>query len=99
VNRLLNGTTGSDQPAHPNYGWQETLMADTHENKKYDIPAKPSAGVSDPKGKHAQLDKHPRKGRERAPSTQDEVQDATETKTSEKVRVEQGGKNHRSNTN
>ena len=46
MNRLLNGTT--DQPAHPNYGWQETLMADTHENKKDDIPAKPSAGVSDP---------------------------------------------------
>ena len=46
---------------------------DQHEHKKRDIAAKPSAGVSDPKAKHAQLNKHPRKGRTRVPSTQDEV--------------------------
>jgi hypothetical protein len=75
-------------------------MATQHENQKGDISAKPSAGASDPKGKHAQLDKHPRKGRERVPSTQDEVQDATENKTApEKGRIQQLGKNHRGNTN
>jgi hypothetical protein len=70
----------------------------THESKKGDIPAKPEAGASDPKGKHAQLDKHPRKGRSRVPSTQDELHDATETKPHEKVRIQQYGKNFR-NTN
>ena len=67
---------------------------------KNDIPARPQAGVSDPKAKHAQLEEHPRKGRERVPSTQDEVQDATENKTApEKGRIQQLGKNHRGNTN
>jgi len=32
---------------------------------KNDVAAKPQAGASDPKGKHAQLEEHPRKGRER----------------------------------
>ena len=72
---------------------------DTHEKKKGDIAGKPQAGATDPKEKHAKLEQHPRKGRERVPSTTDEIGCGTEIKTSEKVRVEQGGKNHRSNTN
>ena len=67
---------------------------------KNDVAGNPQAGASDPKGKHAQLDKHPRKGRERVPSTQDEIGDATENKTSrEKVRIQQYGKNYHRNTN
>jgi hypothetical protein len=75
-------------------------MATQHENQKGDIPAKPSAGATDSKNKQAKLEAHPRKGRERVPSTQDEVQDATENKTApEKGRIQQLGKNHRGNTN
>jgi hypothetical protein len=71
-----------------------------NQNKKDDVAGKPEAGARDSKGKHAQLDKHPRKGRERVPSTQDEVQNATENKTApEKGRIQQLGKNHRRNTN
>jgi hypothetical protein len=56
---------------------------DIHENKKADTAGKPEegnaeAGTRDPKNKAGQLDKHPRKGRNRVPSTQDEVDDATE---------------------
>jgi hypothetical protein len=40
-----------------------------NQNKKDDVAGKPEAGARDSKGKHAQLDKHPRKGRERVPST------------------------------
>jgi len=72
---------------------------DSHENKKYDTPAKPQAGANDPKGKQKLLDKTPH-GRHRPPNTEDEIKDATENKTSqERVRVEQGGKSHRGNTN
>jgi hypothetical protein len=73
---------------------------DIHENKKSDIVGKPEAGTRDPKGKQEQLEVHPRKGRERVPNTEDEIEDAKENLTSqEKVRVEQGGKSHRGNTN
>jgi len=74
---------------------------DIHENKKGDTESKPEAGTRDPKGKGAQRDEHPDRGRTRVPSTPDEITGSgTENKTSqEKVRVEQGGKNHRSNTN
>jgi hypothetical protein len=73
----------------------------THENKKGDIPGKPEAGTRDPKGKQAQLEEHHRKGRNRVPNTEDELEDCgTENKTSqEKVRIQQLGKNHRGNTN
>jgi hypothetical protein len=74
-----------------------------NQNKKDDVEGKPQAGTRDPKDKQGQLEVHPRKGRERVPSTQYEVDDCgggTENKTSqEKVRVEQGGKSHRGNTN
>jgi hypothetical protein len=67
---------------------------------KNDVAGKPEAGARDSKGKHAQLKEHPHKGRERVPNTEDEIQDATENKTSpEKVRVQQLGKGHRRNTN
>ena len=68
---------------------------------KNDVAAKPQAGARDPKGKQAQLDKHPRKGRERVPNAEDEIDGCgTENATSqEKVRVQQLGKNHRGNTN
>jgi hypothetical protein len=71
------------------------------QNKKNAVVGKPEAGSRDPKKKkQAELEEHPRKGRERVPSTGDEIQDAKENKTSlEKVRVEQGGKNYRGNTN
>jgi hypothetical protein len=71
-----------------------------NENKN-DVAGKPESGARDSKRKHAQLDKHPRKGRERVPSTQDEVDGCgTENLTSqEKVRVQQLGKGHRRNTN
>ena len=74
---------------------------DTHENKKGDIAGKPEAGTRDPKGKQAQLKEHPRKGRERVPNTEDELDGCgTENKTSpEKVRVQQLGKNYHRNTN
>lgn len=73
---------------------------DIHENKKGDTAAKPESGTRDLKDKQGQLEVHPRMGRERVPNTEDELDGCgTETKTSEKVRVEQGGKNHRSNTN
>jgi hypothetical protein len=66
-----------------------------------DVAGTPEAGTRDPKKKQAQLDKHPRKGRERVPNTEDELEDCgTENQNSqEKVRVEQGGKGHRGNTN
>jgi hypothetical protein len=71
-----------------------------NQNKKDDVAGKPQAGASDPKGKHAELEVHPRKGRNRTPSTQDEIQDATENPTApEKGRIQQLGKNHRGNTN
>ena len=61
---------------------------DIRENKKGDTESKPEAGARDPKKKHAKLNEHPVKGRE------------TENETSlEKVRVEQGEKNYRGNTN
>jgi hypothetical protein len=72
---------------------------DSHENKKYDIAAKPSAGAGGPKGKQKQLDKNPH-GRNRPENTEDEIKDATENKTSqEKVRVEQLGDGYCGNTN
>ena len=72
-----------------------------NQNKKDDVVGKPEAGVRDPKAKGAQRAENPDRGRDRVPSTQDEIRgNGTENKTSqEKVRVEQGGKNHRSNTN
>jgi hypothetical protein len=74
---------------------------DIHENKKGDTAAKPEAGTHDPKDKQGQVEVHPRKGRERVPNTEDELDGCgTENKLSrEKVRVEQGGKSHRGNTN
>jgi hypothetical protein len=67
---------------------------------KNDVAAKPSAGASDPKGKHEQLEEHPRKGRTRVPSTRDEVGDATENATApEKARTQQYGKNYHHKTN
>jgi hypothetical protein len=72
---------------------------DSHENKKYDIPAKPKADATDPKGKAALLEETPH-GRHRPENTEDELGDPVENKTSqEKVRREQGHRNHRSNTN
>jgi hypothetical protein len=71
-----------------------------NQNKKDDVVGKPEAGVRDPKKKQAQLNEHPRKGRNCVPNTEGEIKDAKENNTSqEKVRVEQGGKNHRANTN
>jgi hypothetical protein len=71
-----------------------------NQNKKDDVAGKPEAGARDSKGKHAQLKEHPRKGRERVPNTEDELDCGTENKTSpEKVRIQQLGKNHRGNTN
>ena len=66
---------------------------------KNDVAAKPQTGASDPKGKHAKLEQHPRKGRERVPSTQDEIGCGTETTSHEKVRIQQLGKNYHRNTN
>jgi hypothetical protein len=67
---------------------------------KNDVAAKPQAGASDPKEKHAHLEEHPRKGRERVPSTQDEIGDATENPTApHKARTQQYGKNYRHKTN
>jgi hypothetical protein len=66
-----------------------------NQSKKDDVAGTPNAGVRDSKGKHAQLEVHPRKGRARTPSTQDEVQDAKENKNApERGRVQQLGKNH-----
>jgi hypothetical protein len=71
---------------------------DIHE--RGDTESKPQAGTRDPKGKGAQRDENPDRGRDRVPNTEDELRVGTENKTSqEKVRVEQGGKNHRANTN
>jgi hypothetical protein len=71
-----------------------------NQNKHDDIEGTPEAGTRDPKKKQRQLEVHPPKGRERVPSTQDEVEDATENKTApEKGRIQQLGKNHRGNTN
>jgi hypothetical protein len=71
-----------------------------NQNKKDDVVGTPEAGSRDPKKKQAKLNVHPRKGRGRVPNTEDEIHDAKENKTSqEKVRIEQGGKNHRANTN
>jgi hypothetical protein len=73
---------------------------DVHENKKGDTESKPEAGTRDPKAKGAQRDENPDRGRTRVPNTESEMKDAKENKTSqEKVRVEQGGKHHRGNTN
>ena len=67
---------------------------------KNDVAAKPQAGASDPKGKHKQLEEHPRKGRSRPSSTQAEVGDATENPTApDKARTQQYGKNYRHKTN
>lgn len=70
-----------------------------HNDNKADQAAKPSAGASDPKGKHAQQEEHPRKGRPRPSSTVDELDDAKETKPHEKARTQQYGKNYHRNTN
>jgi hypothetical protein len=71
-----------------------------NQNKNDDVAGTPEAGIRDPKKKQAQLDKHPRKGRNRVPNTEDELKDATENKTSqEKVRVEQLGEGYCGNTN
>jgi hypothetical protein len=71
-----------------------------HENKKGDTSSKPEAGTRDPKSKGAQRDKSPDRGRKRVPNTEHELGNGKENKTSqEKVRIEQGDKNHRSNTN
>jgi hypothetical protein len=75
---------------------------DIHENKKADTAvSKPEAGTRGPKAKGAQREENPDRGRTRVPNTQDEIKgNGTENETSqEKVRVEQGGKNHHSNTN
>ena len=73
---------------------------DIKENKKGDTESKPEAGTRDPKAKGAQRDKSPDRGRNRVPNTEHELGNGTENKTSqEKVRVEQGGKNYRANTN
>jgi hypothetical protein len=73
---------------------------DIHENKKGDTASKPEAGTRDPKAKGAQRDENPERGRNRVPNSEHEIKDAKENKTSqEKVRVEQGGKKHRRNTN
>ena len=70
-----------------------------NQNPKDDIEGTPQQGTRDPKGKQKLLDKTPH-GRHRPPNTEDEIQDAKENKTSqEKVRQEQGGKSHHSNTN
>jgi hypothetical protein len=76
-------------------------IMDIRENKKGDTESKPQAGTCDPKGKGAQREESPDRGRTRVPNTEDEITGCgTENKTSqEKVRVEQGGKNHRANTN
>ena len=69
-----------------------------NQNKKDDVEGKPQSAVRDPKDKQGQLEQHPREGRSRPESTQNEVKDPTENKTSqEKVRREQGLK--KSNTN
>jgi hypothetical protein len=72
-----------------------------NQSKKDDVARKPEAGARNSKGKHAQLKEHPRKGRERVPNTEDELEDCgTENKTSpEKVRVQQLGNNYHRNTN
>jgi hypothetical protein len=68
------------------------------EESKNDVVGKAEAGTRDPKGKEAQRDESPDRGRKRVPKH--ELGIGTENKTSqEKVRVEQGGKNHRRNTN
>ena len=55
---------------------------------KNDVAGEPEAGTRDPKGKQAQLDKHPRKGRNRVPNIKDELDCGTENKTSqEKVHI------------
>jgi hypothetical protein len=74
---------------------------DIHENKRGDTESKPEAGARDPRAKGARRDENPDSGRTRVPNTEDEIKGCgTENKTSqEKVRVEQGGKNHRANTN
>jgi hypothetical protein len=73
---------------------------DCEENKKCDTESKPESGTRDPKCKGKLLAQTPN-GRNRPVSTQDEIDgDPVENKTSqEKVRVEQGGKGHRGNTN
>ena len=72
---------------------------DTKAHRKVDIPSKPSTGTTESKNKHAQLKLHPRKGRARPPSTQNEIGDATETKPHEKVRTQQLGKDYHRKTN
>jgi hypothetical protein len=66
-----------------------------------DVAGKPEAGARDSKGKHAQLKEHPKKGRERVPNTEDELDGCgTESKTSpEKVRIQQVGKDYHRKTN
>ena len=72
---------------------------DCEENQKGDIAAKPQSVTRDPKGKQALLEKNPH-GRNRPENTEDELNCGKENTTSqEKVRVEQGGKSHRGNTN
>jgi hypothetical protein len=71
-----------------------------NQNPKDDIEGTPQQGTRDPKKKQRQLEVHPRNGRERVPNTEDELDCGDERTTSqEKVRVEQGGKGHRGNTN
>jgi hypothetical protein len=75
------------------------IIMDIKENKKGDTESRPQAGTRDPKGKQSQRDENPDTGN-RVPTTENEIKDAKENKTSqEKARIEQGGKDHRANTN
>jgi hypothetical protein len=64
---------------------------DIHENKSCDIAGKAPSWRKRSEGKHAQLEVHPRKGRNRVPNAEDEIEGCgTEKKTSqEKGRVQQ----------
>jgi hypothetical protein len=73
---------------------------DTEENKKGDVDATPQAGVRDPKDKAGKLEEHPRKGRERVPNTEDELDDPKEnTSAVKKALIQQFGPNYKANTN
>jgi hypothetical protein len=63
-------------------------------------PSDHTATCTNFKKENVGLEVHPRKGRERVPNREDELDCGDENTTSqEKVRVEQGGKSHRGNTN
>jgi hypothetical protein len=80
---------------------RQRRFMDIKEDKKGGTASRPEAGTRDPKAKGAQRDENPDRGRNRVPNTEDEIKGCgTENETSqEKARVEQGGKNHRANTN